>query len=260
MHSLSQRFCLLGAVILTLLLNAAPAAAERRIALIVGNSAYQTVGSLPNAGNDARLIAATLEGLGFEVTLMQDAHQLELQGAIATFGRRLRDAGSDATGLFYYAGHGIQSFGTNYLLPVDIELQDAADLPLVAVEAETVLRQMFSARNRTNIVILDACRNNPFEQIANFLDDGLAEMKAPVGTFLSYATSPGAVAYDGAGSNSPFSAALAAAMPTPGMPIEQVFKKVRVSVLEVTAGRQTPWDTSSSDHRVRLCAKGRGGG
>jgi hypothetical protein len=139
----------------------------------------------------------------------------------------------------------VQSFGANYLLPVDAALTDAADLGLVGIRAETVLRQMASARNKTNIFILDACRNNPFVNIPDMGDTGLAEMKAPTGTFLAYATAPGAVALDGMGANSPFSAALASEIPTSGEPIEQVFKNVRVKVLAETQGQQTPWDTSS---------------
>ena len=221
------------------------AVAEPRIALVIGNSSYNAVSPLPNPTRDAALIGKTLEKLGFEVTLLSDANLFIFRQGVSDFGRKLRAAGPEATGLFYYAGHGVQSFGTNYLLPIDTALTDAADLDLVAVEAQTVLRQMFSARNKTNIVILDACRNNPFEDILDLDDNGLAEMKAPTGTFLAYATAPGAVALDGLDDNSPFTAALADVIQTPGEPIEQLFKKVRVEVLNQTRGQQTPWDTSS---------------
>lgn len=219
--------------------------AEIRIALVVGNGNYGSVSSLDNPGRDATLIAETLGELGFEVTLLVDSNQVELRRGISQFGRELRDAGRDATGLFYYAGHGVQSFGTNYLLPVDISLSDAADLDLAAIEAESILQQMGSAKNRVNIVILDACRNNPFDNIPAFDDNGLAEMKAPTGTFLAYATAPGGVALDGLDGNSPFTRALAGEMTVPGVPIEQMFKQVRVAVLKNSGGRQTPWDTSS---------------
>ncbi|MCB2136504.1 MAG: caspase family protein [Rhodobacteraceae bacterium] len=231
---------LLGAV-----LASGPAWAESRIALVVGNGGYGSVASLDNPVNDARLIGRALEVQGFKVTLMLDAGQIEFNRAIAQFGRDLRDAGPDATGLFYYAGHGVQSYGTNYLLPVDAGLTDAADLGLVGVPAENVLRQMSSARNKTNIFILDACRNNPFEKIPDMNDNGLAEMKAPTGTFLSYSTAPGAVALDGQAGNSPFSKALAVQIERQGVPIEEVFKETRVAVLAETGGMQTPWDTSS---------------
>jgi len=219
--------------------------AQERIALVMGNSIYGTITSLDNPSNDARLMAESLEAQGFDVILLIDSNQIEMKRGISQFGRDLRNAGTDATGLFFYAGHGVQSFGTNYLLPVDISLSDAADLDLVAIEAQSVLQQMFSARNRTNIVILDACRNNPFSNVPDFNDNGLAEMKAPTGTFLSYATGPGGVALDGLTGNSPFTQAVAKQIGKPGQLIEQMFKQVRVDVLEVTNGVQTPWDSSS---------------
>ncbi len=221
------------------------AQAEERIALVLGNSQYTAVTPLDNATNDSSLIAASLRTVGFDVMLVQDATQVEMRTAIADFGRKLRAAGPDTVGLFYYAGHGIQSFGSNYLLPVDASLTNAADLDLVAMEASSVLRQMASARNKTNIVIFDACRNNPFEDIADLNDNGLAEMKAPLGTYLAYATAPGAVALDGLEGNSPFTASLATAIQKENAPIEAVFKDVRVDVIAQTQGFQTPWDTSS---------------
>ncbi|PRY72474.1 caspase family protein [Marivita geojedonensis] len=234
--------------ILTVLLCAAmatSASAQDRVALVIGNSSYTTVSPLDNPSRDAELIASTLQQIDFDVTLLIDASQIEMKRALSDFGRKLRDGGLETTGLFYYAGHGVQSFGNNYLLPVDVSLSDAADLDLEGVEAQSVLRQMASARNRTNFVILDACRNNPFADMAEFDAPGLAEMKAPTGTFLAYATSPGAVALDGTGQNSPFTTALAREMIKPGVPVEQMFKQVRVAVLDETRGMQTPWDTSS---------------
>tara|TARA_R110002049_G_scaffold10127_3_gene50407 strand:- start:114053 stop:115555 length:1503 start_codon:yes stop_codon:yes gene_type:complete len=233
------------AAILALIAGAGGAWAEPRIALIIGNGGYASVTQLDNPVPDAELMAATLRENGFEVTVLTDGGQIALNRAISQFGRDLRGAGKDATGLFYYAGHAVQSFGENYLLPVDASLTDAADLSLVGVPADAILRQMRSARNKTNIVILDACRNNPFEAIPDLNDNGLAEMKAPTGTFLSYSTAPGAVALDGLDGNSPFTKALAAEIPVPGVPIEQAFKKVRVTVIAETKGQQTPWDTSS---------------
>ena len=234
-------------VLALLLVAAVPlgAQAEERIALVVGNGGYQSIAALDNPISDAALIADTLTTAGFDVTLLTDTNWQEMSRGIAQFGRDLREAGPDATGLFYYAGHGVQSFGTNYLLPVDAELVDAADLSLAAVPAEAVLRQMFSARNKTNIVILDACRDNPFERIPDLNDNGLAEMKAPTGTFLSYSTGPGQVALDGLEGNSPFTRALAANIPTPGLAVEQLFKRVRNQVIDETSGVQIPWDASS---------------
>ena len=232
--------CIVG-----LILGAVQAVAQDRIALVVGNGSYDAVAKLDNPVNDATLIAKQLAGLGFTVTTLTDADQATFQRAVAQFGRDLREAGKEATGLFYYAGHGVQSFGSNYLVPVDASLTDAADLDLVAVEASSVLRQMASARNKANIFILDACRNNPFIEIVGLNDNGLAEMKAPTGSYLAYATAPGEVALDGLDGNSPFTKALASEIQTAGLPIEQVFKRVRVRVIDETEGAQTPWDTSS---------------
>lgn len=246
-RSRPRRHPLILAAVLVLLAALLPvrAMAEARLALVVGNGAYVNVAALRNPVNDAILMAESLRKVGFDVTLITEAKQDELIRAISEFGRKLRGAGDDATGLFYYAGHGVQSFGSNFLLPVDIALQDAADLSLVGVPAQAVLRQMFSARNRTNIVILDACRNNPFVTIPDLSDNGLAEIKAPRGTFLAYSTAPGDVAVDGDGANSPFTQALATHLPAPGVPIEALFKDVRVEVVKTTGGKQTPWDTSS---------------
>ncbi len=227
------------------LLSAAQALAEPRIALVVGNSNYTAVSGIPNPVNDAALMAQTLTDVGFSVTLVSDGDLDMMRAAISAFGVALREGGPEATGLFYYAGHGVQSFGRNYLLPVDVSLSNAADLSLVSIEADSVLRQMFSAKNRTNIVILDACRNNPFVQVLDLTDNGLAEMNAPTGTFLALSTAPGAVAMDGLGDNSPFTTALVEQLLIPGQPIEQAFKNVRVAVLAETRGLQTPWDTSS---------------
>lgn len=222
------------------------AMAEQRIALIIGNGAYQDNPALLNPPADARVIARTLTGVGFRVTTLIDADQAAMKAAIAEFGRALRSAGPDTVGLFYYAGHGVQASGSNYLIPVRGTIRDEADLDLVGVEARWVVRQMESARNVTNIVILDACRDNPFATAtAGAPSRGLARMDAPTGTFIAYATAPGDVALDGSGANSPFTAALAQAMAQPGIAIEQMFKQVRVQVLRETAGRQTPWDSSS---------------
>lgn len=222
------------------------ARAEPRIALVVGNGSYREIQPLDNPMLDGQLMATTLAAVGFDVTLLIDGDQKRMKQAVADFGRKLRSAGPDAVGLFYYAGHGVQSDGVNYLLPVDSVVRDEVDLDLVGVQADWVLRQLFSARNRTNIVVLDACRNNPFEAVAGMRQQGLAEMNAPPGTIIAYSSAPGAVALDGApGTNSPFTSALSAGILAKGEPIEQVFKDVRVSVVDQTKGRQTPWDSSS---------------
>lgn len=238
-------FRLLAAVAGLLWLWAAPGFAEQRIALVIGNGAYVANPALRNPVADAQLVSRTLGGAGFKVTELTNANQAQMKGAIADFGRALRAGGPDTVGLFYYAGHGVQSMGSNYLIPIGSRIRDEADLDLVGVEGRWVVRQMESARNVTNIVILDACRDNPFSGATGAGARGLARMEAPTGTFIAYATAPGDVAMDGAGANSPFTAALAAAMQEPGLPIEQAFKQVRVQVLRETGGRQTPWDSSS---------------
>lgn len=228
-------------------------AAEERIALVVGNGDYASVSALPNPAADARLIAGALEAAGFDVTLALDMDQNAMKRAIAEFGRSLRAVGPDGVSLFYYAGHGVQASGANYLIPVDAEITDAADLDLVAVEASWVIRQMASARSRTAIAIFDACRDNPFAQIG-LREPGLARMDAPAGSFIAYATAPGDAAFDGDGANSPFSAALAREALKPGAPLEEVFRQVRVDVINATGGRQTPWTSSSLIDDFRFVA------
>jgi uncharacterized caspase-like protein len=234
-------------VLLVLILVAtAPAGrAATRLALVIGNAAYAEVPALPNPAADARLMAATLGRLGFEVMLVLDAPQDAMKRAIAEFGRKLRALGAEGDGLFYYAGHGVQANGTNYLIPVDAAIGDEADFDLAGVEAGWVLRQMESARSRTSIVILDACRDNPFQLAGARAVPGLARMDAPTGSFVAYSTAPGETAADGTGTNSPFTAALATALSLPGLTVEEVFREVRIEVLRVTNGAQTPWDSSS---------------
>ena len=219
-------------------------AQSQRIALVVGNANYATIGTLDNPVNDAELIGGTLEAAGFAVDYLIDANQTQLEAAVVALGRKLRDAGPEAVGVFYYAGHGVQSDGKNYLIPVDAALGDEAELEIVGLQADLILRQMGTAQNATNVVILDSCRNNPFAEVQGLDANGLAKMTPRPGTFLSYATGPGDVAFDGLDGHSPFSAALADAMRVPDRPIEEVFREVRIRVVEETRGIQTPWETS----------------
>jgi uncharacterized caspase-like protein len=242
------RYFHIGLIAVLLVLLGRPglaASTGERLALVIGNGAYSSIGSLPNPAADARLIAATLIELGFDTAVSLDANQIDMKRQIAEFGRNLRSASKDAVGFFYYAGHGIQASGRNYLLPVEATPSDQADLDLMGVEANWVLRQMESAGNRTNIIVLDACRNNPFVASNRSLGRGLAQVDAPTGSFISYATAPGKVALDGESVNSPFTTALANALKVPGIPVEQVFKRVRVDVIKATNGGQIPWDSSS---------------
>jgi len=234
---------LLFAGALVLVLAPAGAATESRIALVIGNSAYKNTSPLPNPRSDAKLMTATLRELGFEVQEVIDADRRVMRRAMRDFGRRLRD--SSSVGLFYYAGHGVQVNGENYLIPIDANIADETEVDLEGVEVNAFLRTMKRAANRINVVVLDACRNNPYASSFRSISRGLARVDAPSGTYIAYATAPGNVAEDGSSGNSPYTKALAKAMLEPGLTIEQVFKSARRDVLAATSGRQKPWEESS---------------
>jgi len=216
----------------------------KRIALVIGNGRYSAA-PLTNPPNDAELIASTLRGLGFEVQLQKNTDQAAMKRGIEEFGAALEKAGADSIGLFYYAGHGVQLNGRNYLIPVGANITRDADVEIEAVSADWVLEQMRYARNRLNFVILDACRNNPFVRSFRSADGGLAKMDAPAGVLIAYSTAPGDVAADGEGRNSPYTEALAHAMRDSDEPAELMFKQARDEVRRKTADRQTPWESSS---------------
>ena len=224
--------------------RAAAATDEARIALVIGNSKYKT-SPLRNPVNDARLMAKTLRSLGFEVIERTDATQKAMKQAMRRFSRQLSKAGDNAVGLFYYAGHGVQVDGRNYLIPIDANIELEGDVDIESIDANSVLRAMDQARARVNFVILDACRNNPFARGFRSATRGLARMDAPSGSLIAYATAPGDVAVDGDGVNSPYTAALAKSMQTPGVPAELMFKQVRLDVQAATNERQTTWEASS---------------
>lgn len=232
------------AILLVALFAVGTAAAQDRIALVIGNSNYSE-GPLPNPVNDARLIAATLREVGFDVVEQLDADENTMERAIQDFGDRLESAGKKAIGLFYYAGHGLQVDGVNYLVPIGAEIDHARRIKTEAVSTDIVMDTFAYARNELNIVILDACRNNPYASRTRSPNRGLSQMTAPTGTLIAYATSPGNVASDGDGENSPYSAALADGMLRKGELIEQMFKGVRRSVKTETNGAQEPWEASS---------------
>jgi Caspase domain len=230
---------------------AVPATAElnpagKRVALVIGNSGYRNVDHLPNAANDAKLMAETLRSLGFSIVggaARLDLDRQQLSDAVHDFGAAL--AGAEV-GLFYYSGHGLQVKGVNWLVPIDASPASERDLDFQMVDADLVLRQMDGIGTKLNIVLLDACRNNPFAQRGlRALQGGLAEMRAPEGTLISYATQPGNVAVDGAGSNSPYTEALSNAMHQPGLDIFRLFNQVGLQVKKTTEGRQQPWVSTS---------------
>ncbi len=214
---------------------------ERRVALVIGNSTY-LVSPLKNPANDAKLMAKTLRGLGFSVDERMNLSQGQMKQAIEDFGRSIKQGG---VGLFYYAGHGMQVDGRNYLIPIDADIQGEAEVEIKAVDAGAILAKMDIAKNSMNIVILDACRNNPFARSFRAANLGLASMNAPSGTLIAYATAPGSVASDGTGQNGLYTEQLATSMKKPGLKIEDVFKQVRSGVQSKTQGKQVPWESSS---------------
>jgi Caspase domain len=237
------------------LLGTQAAMAENRVALVIGQSAYRAVTPLPNPANDAKAIAQLLGDAGFEVQAGADLTQTELRAKVGDFAATIAAKGPDTVALVFYAGHGLQIDGENYLVPVDIDPKREADIPLQAVRLNDVLNTLTSVPGKTRIILLDACRNNPFPEISKTAGRGLALVDAKTGaagTLLSFSTAPGAEAEDGTGGNSPYTAALLKAGREPGISIEDAFKRVRVSVNQATEGRQTPWESSSlvSDFRL----------
>lgn len=231
------------AILFLMSIAAGSAQAERRVALVIGNASYTAISPLANAGRDAVLMAETLERVGFEVTLLIDADQGAMKRAMLDFGRTLR-GGADAS-LFFYAGHGVQAHNENYLIPFDANIADEGELELQAVNVNAFLRVMEGSDSKVNIVVLDACRNNPFASSFRSAGRGLARVDAPRGTYIAYSTAPGQVAEDGTGLNSPYTAALAKAMLAPDSKLEDTFKETRRLVLAATGERQVPWETSS---------------
>jgi uncharacterized caspase-like protein len=222
------------------------AQAETRLALVIGNSDYRTVSVLPNPANDARAMEKLLRDAGFEITSAPNLTQADMRRAIRDFATMVTARGGPSTvALIYYAGHGVQIDGENYLVPVDARIEREADVAIEAVRLNDVMTALGNTASGTRIVILDACRNNPFSTIKQTTGRGLAIVDAPTGSIVSYSTAPGMEALDGAGDNSPFTAALVSVAREPNLPIEHAFKRVRLDVHKATHGVQTPWESSS---------------
>ena len=219
-------------------------APEKRLALVIGNGAYKYAAKLSNPGNDAVDIARRLKTLGFDVIRVKNVRLDKMKREIDEFGRRLKDYD---VGLFFYAGHGAQAGGVNYLFPVDANPEGEDDVEFHCVEMNRVIARMESAGSKTNIIILDACRDNPFDRAwsRSSRGRGLASVTAPRGTYIAYATAPGSTAHDGFGRNGIYTAALLRTIGTPDIPIEDVFKVVRSMVLNASNGKQLTWDASS---------------
>ena len=242
----------LGALILTAItLMLTPASAEKRVALVVGNTHYEHSPALTNPANDAEDVARVLKSLGFEVLLGLDLDKRAFDLKVRDFALALSQAD---TALFFYAGHGLQVSLQNYLVPVDAKIARERDLDFEVVRLDFILKQMELEREgKTNIVFLDACRDNPFTETlartmgtrAISIGRGLAEVQTGVGTFIAYSTQPGNVASDGSGRNSPFAAALKRHLPEPARNLTNIMINVRKDVLDATQGRQVPWDHSA---------------
>ncbi|TIH14885.1 caspase family protein [Marinifilum sp. JC120] len=239
-----------------MLLSASDCLAQKRLALLIGNSAYQKIGALKNPVNDVIAMNRSLKNAGFDVMLIKNADRTNMGRAIDDFGRKLKNYD---VGLFYFSGHGLQVNGINYLCPLGMSIQGQSDVQYEAIDAGKVLAKMEDAGNRMNIVILDACRNNPFKRSFRSMRNGLAQMDAPTGSFIAFATAPGKTALDGRGNNSPYVTHMLSNMNRKGVTIEQFFKKVRQGVIKDTSRKQVPWESSSLVGDFYFSGKGSSG-
>jgi uncharacterized caspase-like protein len=245
--ALCNLFLASSLLVLTQLISPTEASAEARLALVIGQSAYRAVPELPNAANDAKGMTELLGNAGFSVTTAPDLAQNEMRQAISDFAGKVTASGADTIALVFYAGHGLQIDGENYLVPVDLDPKREADIPLQGVRLNDLLNTLGALPTRARIFMLDACRNNPFPALSG-AGHGLAivDTKAGAsGSFISYSTSPGAEAEDGSGVDSPYTSAVLSIARQPNLPIEEVFKRIRVAVAQSTDGRQIPWESSS---------------
>ena len=216
---------------------------ERRLALVIGNGNYRS-STLSNPENDARSMELALKEIGFEVMKYENLPQKEMAKAIDDFGNKLHKYD---VGFFFYAGHGIQAKGLNYLIPVDAALKTESDVEYNCVRADRVLGKMEDAKTKVNVVVLDACRNNPYERswTRASQSSGLASMTGPIGSIIAFATSPGSTADDGSGSNGLFTSGLLLYMNEPGITADQMLRKVNAYVVKKSNSRQLPWYNSS---------------
>jgi hypothetical protein len=216
---------------------------KNKYALIIGNSAYPDA-PLRNPANDARAIAAELKKLDFQVLSYTNLSKVAMKAAIRDFEERIRD--NKGVAVFYYAGHGLQANGNNWLVPIDAKIEREYDIDDVCVKADMVLKMLEINENPMNIIILDACRNNPYAVSGRSLSRGLAQPEnAPKGSIIAFATAPGKTASDGDGENGLYTQELIKALRKPGLSVEQIFKEVRVNVINISKNQQTPWENSS---------------
>jgi hypothetical protein len=217
---------------------------EQRVALVIGNSAYQNVAQLPNPANDAKAVSQLLNTAGFEVISATDLNHNQMIQVIQDFSGKIATRGPNTVAMVYYAGHGVQLAGENYLIPVDARISSEPDLVNGSVRLVDVMATLEAIPSRMRIVILDSCRNNPFPTL-NDAGRGLAIVDAPNGSIVGYSTAPGTEALDGTGDHSPYTAAFLREAHEKNLPIEQLFKRVRLDVNNSTEGQQTPWESSS---------------
>ncbi len=213
-----------------------------KVALVIGNSGYRD-SPLSNPANDARAIGAVLKKTGFDVTIKLDAPRSELAQAVQLYTEALGKR--QAVGVFYFAGHGLQLAWRNFMVPVDANVRTAADIHAQCVELGDLLSGITRARNPFNVIILDACRDNPFGNLGGVDQKGLSQMDAPPGTLLAYATAPGNVASDGEGANGLYTEHLLKEITVPEAKVEDVFKRVRLGVRRTSKGAQVPWESTS---------------
>ena len=221
-----------------------PPPADQRVALVIGNSNYQTAPKLANPGNDAQSMSQLLNSAGFEVTQATDLTRKDMVRVVQDFTAKVAERGPGTVAMIYYAGHGVQVEGENYLLPVDAKISSSYDLDGNSLRLVDLMGTLDAISSRMRIVVLDACRNNPFPEV-NDAGRGLAIVDAPNGSIVGYSTAPGMEAADGDGNHSPYTSAFLNIAREPNLPIEQLFKRVRLEVNHATRGRQTPWESSS---------------
>ena len=217
---------------------------EQRIALVIGNSKYQNTVQLANPASDTRAVAQLLNSAGFEVISATDLSHNQMIQAVQEFSGKIAGRGPNTVAMVYYAGHGVQLAGENYLVPVDARISSEPDLVNGSLRLVDVMATLDAIPSRVRIVILDACRNNPFPTL-NDAGRGLAIVDAPKGSIVAYSTAPGTEALDGAGDHSPYAAAFLRLAHEKNLPIEQLFKRMRLDVGSSTDGQQTPWESSS---------------
>jgi hypothetical protein len=217
---------------------------EQRVALVIGNAHYQNAPQLANPDDDAQSMAQFLNSAGFEVVAATDLTQNDMLRVVQDFSAKVASRGPNTVAMVYYAGHGVQLAGENYLVPVDAKVSNPTELVNNSVRLVDVMSTLETIPSRMRIVILDACRNNPFPSV-NDAGRGLAIVDAPNGSIVGYSTAPGAEALDGTNGHSPYTQAFLNVAREPNVPIEQLFKRVRLQVNQSTSGAQIPWESSS---------------